>query len=109
MDTSTRNRVQAQANLSVSAGYDQPLTFSARERQIVRLLIERGMTTQEVAGELNISPRTADTHRTNVMRKLRVALHRRPYEGVSILDLALYAITNGLVNIEVIQEKYQAA
>jgi DNA-binding NarL/FixJ family response regulator len=83
--------------------------FSARERQMVCLLIERGMTTQEAAWELHISPRTADTHRANVMRKLRLALHRRPFEGVSILDLALYAITNGLVNIEVIQQKYQAA
>lgn len=101
--------VHSQANLSVSTGYEEPLTFSARERQIVRLLIERGMTTREVAWELHISPRTADTHRTNVMRKLRIALNRRPFEGVSILDLALYAITNGLVNIEVIQQKYQGA
>lgn len=43
--------------------------LTARERQIFRLAIE-GLSNQEIAVRLNISPRTAETHRSNFMRKL---------------------------------------
>ena len=48
------------------------------------------MTTKEVATALSLSVKTAETHRTNLMRKLD--LH-------SIADLTLYAVRNGIVQI----------
>jgi DNA-binding NarL/FixJ family response regulator len=44
-------------------------TLTGREREIVQLLAER-RTCKEVAVALGISVKTAETHRTNVMRKL---------------------------------------
>src|SRR6185437_11943464 len=45
--------------------------LTVRERQIVQLLSE-GKTSREVATALGISAKTAETHRANVMRKLKV-------------------------------------
>ena len=39
-------------------------------------LLERGLSSKRVGRELGISPRTADVHRANVMRKLEVPLAR---------------------------------
>jgi len=60
--------------------------LSPREREVVQLLAE-GKTTKDVARVLGISVKTADTHRTNVMRKLD--LH-------SLSELVRYAIRNHL-------------
>ena len=51
---------------------------------MVQLLAE-GKSSKEVAAELKISVRTAETHRANIMRKLD--LH-------SVSDLVRYAIRN---------------
>ncbi len=61
--------------------------LSSREREIVQLLAE-GKSNKEVASALHISVKTAETHRTNVMRKLD--LH-------SISELVRYAIRNKIV------------
>lgn len=61
--------------------------LTSRERQVVQLLGE-GKSTKEVATALEITLKTAATHRTNVLRKLD--LH-------SIADLVRYAIRNGIV------------
>ena len=63
--------------------------LSAREQEIVQLLAE-GKSNKEVALALSISVKTAETHRTNLMRKLD--LH-------SVADLTLYAVRNGIVQI----------
>jgi DNA-binding NarL/FixJ family response regulator len=63
-----------------------PLT--AREREIVQLLAE-GKSNKEVADVLSISVKTVETHRTNIMRKLR--FH-------SISELVRYAIRNQIVS-----------
>lgn len=63
------------------------LQLTAREREIVQLLAE-GRSTKGVARALGISVKTADTHRTNVMRKL--ALHSQS-------QLVRYAIRNNLI------------
>lgn len=60
--------------------------LSPREREVVQMLAE-GRCNKQVAAALGISVKTAETHRTNVMRKLD--LH-----GLS--DLVRYAIRNGL-------------
>lgn len=63
--------------------------LTPREREVIQLLAE-GKTTKEVASTLNLSVKTAETHRTNLMRKLD--LH-------SVVDLTLYAVRNGIVHV----------
>jgi len=63
--------------------------LTPREREVVQLLAE-GKSTKEVAGVLGLSVKTAETHRSNVMRKLN--LH-------SVSQLVLYAVRNNLVQI----------
>lgn len=64
-----------------------PRILTPREKEIIQLLAE-GKSTKEVASALNITAKTAETHRTNIMRKLD--LH-------STSDLVRYAIRNGIV------------
>lgn len=40
-----------------------------REKEVLELLVE-GLTSPEIAARLYISPRTVDTHRTNLLKKL---------------------------------------
>jgi two-component system response regulator NreC len=61
--------------------------LSEREHEVLRLLA-RGYTNQEIAKQLYISVRTAETHRAHVMQKLRLA---------SRAELVSYAIANGLL------------
>jgi DNA-binding CsgD family transcriptional regulator len=61
--------------------------LTPREREIVQLLAE-GKINKEVATILKISPKTAETHRTNIMRKLD--LH-------SVSDLVRYAVRNKII------------
>jgi two-component system response regulator NreC len=61
--------------------------LSDREREILTLLA-RGFTNQEIAKQLFISVRTAETHRAHVMQKLRLATRA---------ELVSYALANGLL------------
>ncbi len=63
--------------------------LTPREREVIQLVAE-GKTTKEIATALHLSVKTAETHRTNLMRKLD--LH-------SVADLTLYAVRNGIVQI----------
>ncbi len=63
--------------------------LTPREREVIQLIAE-GRTTKEIAVTLNLSVKTAETHRTNLMRKLD--LH-------SVADLTLYAVRNGIVQV----------
>jgi DNA-binding NarL/FixJ family response regulator len=67
----------------------QQQVLTPREREVIQLVAE-GKTTKEIANALNLSVKTAETHRTNLMRKLD--LH-------SVADLTLYAVRNGIVQI----------
>ncbi len=62
-------------------------SLTPREREIVQLLAE-GKSNKEVAVTLNVAVKTAETHRTNIMRKLE--LH-------SLAELVHYAIRNKIV------------
>jgi len=64
---------------------DDPL--SDREREVLRLLA-LGHTNQEIAKELYISVRTAETHRAHIMQKLRLS---------SRAELVRYALAEGLL------------
>jgi DNA-binding NarL/FixJ family response regulator len=68
---------------------DQEDVLTTREREVIQLLAE-GKTSKEVAVALNLSVKTAETHRTNLMRKL--GLH-------SVADLTRYAVRNGIVQV----------
>ncbi|HEV2416971.1 MAG TPA: response regulator transcription factor [Terriglobia bacterium] len=64
----------------------EPLT--ARERQVLQLVAE-GKTTKEVASLLDVSVKTAETHRTNLMKKLDIH---------ETAGLVRYAIRTGLIH-----------
>jgi len=61
--------------------------LSDREREVLRLLA-LGHTNQEIAKELYISVRTAETHRAHIMQKLRLS---------SRAELVRYALAEGLL------------
>ena len=61
--------------------------LSDREREVLRLLA-LGHTNQEIAKQLYISVRTAETHRAHIMQKLRLQ---------SRAQLVQYALTEGLL------------
>jgi DNA-binding NarL/FixJ family response regulator len=58
-----------------------------REREILQLVAE-SHSTKEIASKLNISVKTVDNHRTNLMRKLN--LH-------DVASLTRYALEIGLI------------
>ena len=63
-------------------------TLSAREREIVQLLAE-GNSNKDIARVLDISVKTAETHRSNIMRKM---------EFDSLAELVRYAIRNNIID-----------
>jgi DNA-binding NarL/FixJ family response regulator len=68
-------------------GYKDAGRLSGREREVVQLLAE-GYSSKRVAMALNISAKTADTHRANLMRK--IACH-------SVVGVVRYAIRNHII------------
>src|SRR5438270_1032564 len=67
-----------------------PVGLSGREREVVQLVSE-GKSSKEIAQVLGVTVKTAETHRSNVMLKLR--LH-------STVDLVMYAIRNEIVHVQ---------
>jgi DNA-binding NarL/FixJ family response regulator len=68
---------------------DEPFTqLSAREREVLRLIAE-GRSAKEVAGELHISTKTVEAHRTSLMRKLGAR---------KATELVRYAVRHGLID-----------
>lgn len=63
--------------------------LTSREREVIQLLAE-GRSTKEVASHLDLSVKTAETHRSNIMRKL--GLH-------SVSELVLYAVRNNIIQV----------
>lgn len=61
--------------------------LTSRERQVLQLVAE-GLTAGEIASRLFISPRTVETHRANLMKKLGLR---------SRAEVIRYAIGRGLV------------
>jgi DNA-binding NarL/FixJ family response regulator len=61
--------------------------LSERERQVLQLVAE-GKSTKEIATILGISVKTADTHRTNIMRTLNIH---------DMAGLIRYAVRRGIV------------
>lgn len=64
----------------------EPLT--AREREVLQLVAE-GHTTRQIAKILGLSPKTVDSHRDHIMKKLNIR---------TIAGLTKYAIQEGLTS-----------
>jgi DNA-binding NarL/FixJ family response regulator len=62
--------------------------LTSREREIIQLIAE-GKSSNKIASCLYVSPKTAETHRANIMRKLK--LHSKP-------ELVRYAIRNKIID-----------
>jgi DNA-binding NarL/FixJ family response regulator len=62
--------------------------LTEREKEILQLLAE-GKSNKDVAGVLNLSTNTVETHRTRIMQKLD--LH-------STADIVLYAVRKGIIS-----------
>jgi DNA-binding NarL/FixJ family response regulator len=50
---------------------ENPFQLTKREKQILRLVL-KGKSNKEIAAELEVSKRTAEVHRFNLMKKLKV-------------------------------------
>jgi DNA-binding NarL/FixJ family response regulator len=61
--------------------------LSEREREVMFMLV-RGLTNQQIADELVISPSTVQSHRTNILHKLELE---------TTIDLVRYTIRHGLI------------
>jgi DNA-binding NarL/FixJ family response regulator len=64
-------------------------SLSSREREVLQLIAE-GKNTKEVAFTLNISPKTIETHRRQIMRKLKLT---------NVPELTKYAIREGITSL----------
>ena len=82
--------IEAYAQKAQAATLDLYDTLTTREREILQLAAESHSST-EIAARLGISPRTAETHRANLMRKLGLQ---------SQTDLIRYAIRRGILSLE---------
>jgi len=70
-------------------GAQQPeVPLTRREREILSLVV-KGLTNQQIADQLYISPRTVDTHRTNIMQKLDIH---------DVANLVRYAMEHGITS-----------
>ena len=69
---------------------DEPTPLSLREREVLQLVAE-GMTSEQIAGRLNVTAKTVSAHRQQVMKKLNLG---------SIAELTKYAIREGIVALE---------
>jgi DNA-binding NarL/FixJ family response regulator len=65
-------------------------TLTTREREVLQLAAQSRSNT-EIAGQLSISPRTVESYRASVMRKL--GLH-------TATDLIRYALRHGILPID---------
>ena len=83
--------VAGYAHRGKSAAGEEPFeTLTARQREVLQLIAE-GLSTKEIAARLDVSVKTIDTHRTELMERL--GIH-------GIAGLVRYAIRVGLVRPE---------
>ncbi len=84
------------AKLAQGPGRDQSIQdekyglLTPREQQVLRLVAEGG-STRQIAAAIELSPKTVENHRTNLMKKLEVH---------SKMELVKYAARLGLIDVE---------
>ena len=75
----------------MKSALDDPYDLlTTREREVLQMVAE-GRTSIEIANRLFISPRTAEGHRANLMRKLSLQNHT---------DLVLFALKRGILPLD---------
>ena len=82
--------IEAYAEKAKAAPLDSYETLTTREREVFQLAAQ-GLGNPEIASRLGVSPRTVETHRANLMRKL--SLH-------SQTELVRYALRRGILPTE---------
>lgn len=86
----SRLAMDAYIEKAKSSALDPYDTLTDREKEVLHLIAE-GFSSAKIAARLYISPRTAESHRANVMKKLGL---QTPTE------LIKYALKKGLISIE---------
>jgi len=87
LSPATADQVVSAITSRVAGSFDQT-DLTSRQREVIQLIAE-GMSTKEIAVELGISVKTAQTHRANLMEK--VGVHKAS-------GLVRYAIREGIVS-----------
>jgi DNA-binding NarL/FixJ family response regulator len=82
--------IEDYARRTLPDGLDPYDALTTREREVLHLAAQ-GCSNPEIADRLSISPRTVETHRANLMRKLEL-------RGQT--DLVLYAVRRGIILTE---------
>ena len=82
--------IEAYLHKAADAAEDPFEALTSREREVLQLAAE-GCSNTEIGERLSISPRTAETHRANLLRKL--GLHTQT-------DLIRYALRRGIIPME---------
>lgn len=82
--------VEAYLQRSRETSFDPYDALTEREREVLHLAAE-GLSNPDVAARLSISPRTVETHRANLMRKLGLKTQT---------DLIRYALKRGILPME---------
>lgn len=85
----TRLLLEDYLNHDLRSEKDDPNALSSREREVLQLIAE-GKTSREIADILNLSVKTVQSHRTNLMQKLD--LHDRG-------ELIKYAIQKKIIEL----------
>jgi len=65
--------------------------LTARQREVLQFLAE-GKSTKQIAASLNVSVKTVETHRQNIMKRLDIH---------TIAGLTKFAIREGLVTLDI--------
>jgi|ERR1043165_4283796 RNA polymerase sigma factor (sigma-70 family) len=86
-ETSRKNQVEREKGRKKR---DQLANLSPRQREVLRLIAE-GRTTKQIAQTLEISAKTVETHRSQLMERLNIH---------DVAGLVRYAIIVGLVDVE---------
>lgn len=84
--TVVRDYLRAVPAVAVTGGP----SLSEREREVLQLIAE-GKSTKEIAGQLDVSVKTVETHRARIMERLGVH---------SVAELTKYAVREGLTSLE---------
>lgn len=75
---------------TLKQGGADEIVLTKREIEVIKLIAEEN-SNQEIADKLFISLRTVETHRRNIMQKLKIN---------SVIALLKYAVQNGMISID---------
>ena len=80
--------------------------FSPRELEVIRLLVEERLDAQEIGDTLGVARNTVLALEHRIHTKMRQYLGFRDTERVGRMDVAAFAIVHGIVNLEVLKDRY---